>query len=75
MAFGVENLCMVGYGERSAERSNGCNGHRDRLWQTRAGALNVKTPKLRAGSYFPPFLESRRRAETRGAANPTRWRP
>jgi putative transposase len=68
MAFDVENLCNAGYGERSAERANSRNGYRERLWQTRAGAVNVKIPKLRSGSYFPPFLEPRRTAEKALAA-------
>lgn len=68
MAFDVENLCNAGYGERSEERTNSRNGYRERLWETRAGALNVKIPKLRAGSYFPPFLEPRRTAEKALAA-------
>jgi putative transposase len=68
MAADVENLCNAGYGERSAERANSRNGYRERLWQTRAGAVNVKIPKLRSGSYFPPFLEPRRTAEKALAA-------
>ncbi len=68
MTFDVENLCQAGYGERSPERANSRNGYRERLWETRAGAVNVKVPKLRSGSYFPPFLEPRRTAEKALAA-------
>ncbi len=68
MAADVENLCNASYGERSAERANSRNGYRERLWETRAGAVNVKIPKLRSGSYFPPFLEPRRTAEKALAA-------
>jgi Transposase, Mutator family len=39
------------------------NGYRDRTLDTRLGSLNLKIPKLRAGSYFPPFLEARKTAE------------
>ena len=68
MDMDVENLCAAAYGERTAERQNSRNGYRERLWETRAGAVNVKIPKLRAGSYFPPFLEPRRTAEKALAA-------
>ncbi|KAA8939221.1 transposase, partial [Mycobacterium sp.] len=40
------------------------NGYRDRPWDTRAGSIGLRIPKLRAGSYFPDWLlERRRRAE------------
>jgi putative transposase len=39
------------------------NGYRERLWETRAGSVDLKIPKLRRGSYFPGFLEPRRTAE------------
>ena len=51
------------YGERSEERVNSRNGYRQRDWDTRAGTVELAIPKLRAGSYFPWFLEHRRRAE------------
>ncbi len=68
MNMDVQNLCAAAYGERSADRQNSRNGYRERLWETRAGAVNVKIPKLRSGSYFPPFLEPRRTAEKALAA-------
>ena len=64
----VETLCGAGYGERSAERANSRNGYRERVWETRAGAIDLKLPKLRTGSYFPSFLEPRRTAEKALAA-------
>lgn len=68
MEMDAENLCAAGYGERSAERQNSRNGYRERLWETRAGAVELKIPKLRKGSYFPGFLEPRRTAEKALAA-------
>jgi putative transposase len=56
------------YGERSPERRNSRNGYRERLWETRAGSVELKIPKLRKGSYFPGFLEPRRTAEKALAA-------
>jgi len=39
------------------------NGYRERLWQTRLGALEPAIPRPRAGTYFPSFLEPRTRSE------------
>jgi putative transposase len=53
----------AGLGEVSSERVTQRNGYRERSWATRAGELELRIPKLRQGSYFPSFLEPRRRAE------------
>jgi putative transposase len=63
MEIDVEGRCGAGYDEKSAERINSRNGYRDRIWETRAGTVELKIPKLRQGSYFPEFLEPRRTAE------------
>ena len=63
MDLDVETLCGAGYGERTAERVNHRNGYRPRLWDTRAGSVDLQIPKLRRGSYFPGFLQPRRTAE------------
>ena len=63
MELETEGLCGAGHGERSDGRINQRNGYRDRDWQTRAGTVDLRIPKLRKGSYFPGFLEPRRMAE------------
>ena len=59
----VSEVCGAGYGERSAERQNSRNGSRPRVLETRVGTVELDIPKLRQGSYFPPFLQPRRRWE------------
>src|ERR1700722_12145842 len=59
----VEVACNAGYGEVPPDRVNSRNGYRRREWDTRAGTIELAIPKLRQGSYFPGFLEHRRRAE------------
>src|SRR6266568_8100275 len=68
MELESESLCGAGHGERSADRRNQRNGYRDRDWETRAGTVELRIPKLRKGSYFPGFLEPRRMAEKAIAA-------
>lgn len=63
MELDVEGLTGAGHGERSTDRLNHRNGYRDRDWETRAGTVELRIPKLRKGSYFPGFLEPRRMAE------------
>ena len=63
METDVEGLIGAGRYERSGERTTWRNGYRDRTLDTRLGALQLRIPKLRQGSYFPPFLEARKSSE------------
>ena len=59
----VSELIGAEHGERSEERLTHRNGYRGRRWDTRAGEIELAIPKLRRGSYFPTFLEPRKRSE------------
>lgn len=63
MELEVEGRTGAAYGKRSAARTAQRNGYRERPWETRAGTVDLRIPKLRTGSYFPAFLEPRRAAE------------
>jgi putative transposase len=63
MDLDVEGLTGAAYGERSDARTNQRNGYRERPWHTTIGTLPIAIPKLRKGSYFPPFLEARRTSD------------
>ncbi|MGH3025609.1 MAG: IS256 family transposase, partial [Gaiellaceae bacterium] len=60
----VTDLVGAGHGERAPEeRLTHRNGYRARTWATRAGEIELAIPKIRRGSYFPSFLDPRRRSE------------
>ncbi len=59
----VQGRCGASYDEKSAKRQNSRNGYRDHTWDTQAGSVELKIPKLRQGSYYPEFLDRRRTAE------------
>ena len=63
MELEVSAATGAAYGEKSADRLAQRNGYRVRDWQTRAGNVELRIPKLRTGSYFPSFLEPRRAVE------------
>jgi transposase-like protein len=59
----VSELVGAKLGERSEDRATHRNGYRPRRWDTRAGEIELQIPKLRRGSYFPSFLQPRKRSE------------
>ena len=63
MELEVGGLTGAAFGEKDVDRLAQRNGYRDRDWETRAGTVELRIPKLRKGSYFPGFLEPRRMAE------------
>jgi putative transposase len=65
MLIEMEASEQIGAGryERTPERKTQRNGYRDRAWDTRVGEVDLRIPKLRKGSFFPSWLEPRRRAE------------
>jgi putative transposase len=64
MELEVSEVIGAGHGERRPDdRATHRNGYRSRRWDTRAGELELQIPKLRQGSYFPSFLEPRKRSE------------
>ncbi|BDA82927.1 hypothetical protein Sa4125_04690 [Aureimonas sp. SA4125] len=63
MEVDVEGMIGAGRHERTQERATYRNGYRDRSLDTRLGSLQLRIPKLRQGSYFPPFLEPRKLSE------------
>src|SRR5215207_3736803 len=64
MELEVAELIGAERGERRPQdRATHRNGYRPRRWDTRAGEIELQIPKIRQGSYFPSFLEPRRRSE------------
>jgi putative transposase len=61
MELEVEQKVGAGPHERTDDRTTHRNGYRDRTLETRIGSLSLRIPKLRSGSYFPSFLEPRKK--------------
>jgi len=68
METDMEGVTSAGRQEHSGERTTYRHGYCDRTLNTRLGRLQLRIPKRRQGSYFPPFLEPRKRSEKRSAA-------
>jgi putative transposase len=59
----ISELIGAQHGERTDDRATHRNGYRPRRWDTRAGEIELQIPKMRQGSYFPGFLQPRKRSE------------
>ena len=59
----ISELIGAERGERTEDRATHRNGYRPRRWDTRAGEIELQIPKIRQGSYFPIFLQPRKRSE------------
>jgi putative transposase len=59
----VGQVCGAELGQRSEDRQTHRNGYRQRALETRLGTIPLEIPRVRQGSYFPSFLEPRRRWE------------
>ncbi|WP_425375999.1 transposase [Rhizobium acidisoli] len=55
MELEVGSATGADFGEKNPMRLAQRNGYRDRDWETRAGTVELRIPKLRKGSYFPSF--------------------
>lgn len=53
MSAKADEACNAAYGERDPGRSNSRNGYRPRGLKTSVGDIELRIPKLRAGSFFP----------------------
>src|SRR5512133_3159279 len=59
----VSELIGAAHGERTEDRATHRTGYRPRRWDTRAGEIELQIPRIRQGSYFPSFLQPRKRSE------------
>jgi transposase-like protein len=63
MDMDVSNQINAQRNERSTDREAYRNGYRSRGLNTRVGEISLEVPKLRKGSYYPPFLHYYQRTE------------
>jgi putative transposase len=63
MEMEVEEHIGAARHQRTPGRKGQRNGYRQRIWDTRVGAVELSVPRVRDSSYFPSLLEPRRRAE------------
>ena len=60
----VSNKVNASLGEQTDDREAYRNGYRGRCLNTGVGSLDLQIPKIRKGSYYPPFLNHFQRTES-----------
>ena len=60
----ADELCGAQKYERSPERTDGRAGHYSRKFDTQAGQVTLKVPKLRKGTFETQIIERYKRRET-----------
>ena len=55
MELEIGGLTGAAWGEKNPERLVQRNGYRDRIWETRAGSVELRIPKLRRAATSPAF--------------------
>jgi putative transposase len=70
----ADAVCGAPYGVPSPDRTGSLNRYRHRDFDSRAGTLEVKIPKLRTGSYLPDWLCVSRLADASHALDGHRGR-
>ena len=74
MAESLVNEIMDAQAEDACADGNRRNGYRERRLITSVGAINLRIPKLRRGSYFPEDLLTRySRVDRRWSPRCPRW--
>lgn len=64
VAAEVDTICGREHGARNGDTVDSRNAFRQRAWDTRAGAIDLESPKLRQGTYHSGWLlEPRKRSE------------
>jgi transposase-like protein len=73
MELEVGGLTGAGWGEKSLERLVQRNGYRDRVWETRAGTVELRIPKLRRSRPLSRRPTSRASRPARSTSSSRRW--
>jgi transposase-like protein len=59
----IDELCQTKRGKHNAGRINSRNGYHHTVYQSCAGEIALKVPKLRSGKYIPGIFQRRQLVE------------